>query len=82
MDEPAVGERMFAIVHGDGDLANVERASAVLRFNVAQDGVLLFERRPSPFDDDRAQVSRFWCEAGAVIDEAQAAMLSKLGGPR
>lgn len=82
VDVPALVERLGAIVPGDVDLVNVERASAVLRFNVARDGVLLFERRPRAFDDFREQVSRFWCEAGAVIDKAQAAMLARLGGPR
>lgn len=66
-------------VRGEVDLANVERASAVLRLNVAREGVLIFERRPGAFDDFREQVSQFWCEAGEVIEAAQADMLERLG---
>lgn len=79
LDVAALGNRLAAVVNGDVDLANVERAGAVLQFNVAREGVVLFERRPGAFDDFRERVSQFWCEAGAVIGEAQAAMLAKLG---
>ncbi|MBM4380475.1 MAG: hypothetical protein FJ086_14465, partial [Deltaproteobacteria bacterium] len=59
-------------VHGEVGLAGVEGAGAVLRFNIAREGVLVFERRPGALDDFREQVSRFWCEAGEVIEAAQA----------
>lgn len=66
-------------VPGEVDLADVERAGAVLRFNVAREGVLVFERRPGAFDDFREQACRIWCEAGEVIEAAQADMLARLG---
>ena len=79
MDLPGLVAQIAEGVRGTVDLANVDRASAVLRFNVAQDGILVFERRPGAFDDFREQVSRFWCEAGDVIEAAQADMLARLG---
>lgn len=61
------------------DVVDVDRASAVLRINVASEGLLIWERAPGQFDDFREQASRFWCDAASVIERAQAQMLAALG---
>lgn len=60
----------------DVDLAT---ASALLRFRVSRDGMLLHEARPEAFLDFRLEAVRFWCDAGPVIRAAQADVLASLG---
>lgn len=62
------------------DLADLERAGAVLRFRAARDGVLAYERRPGAFDAFRLRAADFWCDAGPVIMAAQRAFLDGLRG--
>jgi predicted nucleotidyltransferase len=61
------------------DLVDLRRASALLRFRAARDGVALIETRPEAFLDFRLEAVRFWCDAEPVIRAAQAEVLASLG---
>jgi predicted nucleotidyltransferase len=61
------------------DLVDLRRASALLRFRAARDGVALIETRSEAFLDFRLDAVRFWCDAEPVIRAAQAQVLASLG---
>ncbi|MHC1560589.1 type VII toxin-antitoxin system MntA family adenylyltransferase antitoxin [Actinomycetospora sp. C-140] len=61
------------------DLVDLRRASALLRFRAARDGVLLLERRRDAFLEFRLDAVIFWCDAGPVIRAAQSDVLTSLG---
>ncbi|MGH3585124.1 MAG: type VII toxin-antitoxin system MntA family adenylyltransferase antitoxin [Pseudonocardia sp.] len=61
------------------DLVDLERASALLRYRAARDGVVLVERREGAFRDFRLDAVQFWCDAGPVIRAAQNDVLAALG---
>lgn len=50
------------------DLADLTRASGLLRYRVARDGTLLFERTAGGADRFRLDAIRFWCDAGPIIE--------------
>lgn len=60
------------------DLVDLDRASAVLRFQAARDGITLFERAPGAVDAFRLGAAHFWCEAGPLIRREQEWLLSDL----
>lgn len=61
------------------DLVDLAGASALLRYRVARDGLVVLERRADAFLEFRLQATRFWCDAGPVIRAAQAEVLQELG---
>lgn len=61
------------------DVVDLARASALLRFRAARDGVVLLERPDGTFAAFRLEAIRFWCDAGSVIRAAQDAVLAGLG---
>jgi predicted nucleotidyltransferase len=63
----------------DVDVVDLARASALLRFRAARDGIALIERRPEAFLQFRLEAVRFWCDAGPVIRAAQDDVLASLG---
>ncbi len=61
------------------DLANLRRASPLLRFHAARDGIEVFARSPEVTTEFRIAAATFWCDAGPVIDRAYEAVLDSLG---
>jgi predicted nucleotidyltransferase len=61
------------------DVADVDRAGAVLRHRVAQEGKLVFERKPGEFADFRYDAILFWLDAGPIIRAENEAILVGLG---
>lgn len=61
------------------DVGDLGRASALLRYRAARDGVALLERAPDAFLEFRIEATRFWCDAGPVIRAAQERVLADLG---
>lgn len=61
------------------DVVDLGRASALLRYRAARDGVALLERAPDAFLEFRIEATRFWCDAGPVIRAAQERVLADLG---
>ena len=61
------------------DLVDLARASALLRFRAARDGVVVLERTPGRFVEFQEEAVRFRCDAGPVIRAAQDDVLAGLG---
>ena len=61
------------------DVVDLRRASALLRFRAARDGIALVERPPGAFEAFQLEAVRFWCDAGPVIRAAQDDVLAGLG---
>jgi predicted nucleotidyltransferase len=60
------------------DLADLSRASGLLRFKVAGDGLLLFERDPGLFDRFRLDAITAWCDMEPILGRAYEAQLTRL----
>jgi len=60
------------------DVTDLARASALLRFRAASDGRCIYEHAPGTFEAFVLEATLFWCDAGPVIQRAQAAVLSDL----
>ena len=59
------------------DLVDLARASALLRYRAARDGVALFEREPGAFSRFWMTVVRFWCEVAPLVEAANAVTLGE-----
>lgn len=61
------------------DLVDLRRASALLRYRTARDGVVVLERPEGEFPRFQLEAVQFWCDAGPVIRAAQRDVLRALG---
>lgn len=61
------------------DLADLSRASGLLRYRVAKDGVALFEGSPGAFEDFCLDAARFWFDIADIVRAEQAELLRDLG---
>jgi predicted nucleotidyltransferase len=52
------------------DLADLRRAGALLRYRVARDGVVVFEREPAVFLDFWLDAVHTWCDLEPVLTPA------------
>ncbi len=79
-DLAALAAALIQITGTDAvDLVDLHRASALLRYRAARDGVVLAERRDAGFRDFQLEAVQFWCDAGPVIRAAQEDVLAALG---
>jgi predicted nucleotidyltransferase len=60
------------------DLADLGRASGVLRFRAARDGQLLHEGRPGLGDEFRLQAAGFWCDMAPILGPGLEEVLARL----
>ena len=60
------------------DLVDVKRASALLRYRVARDGVLLFEREPGRFAGFWMESVQFWCDVAPLVRAGGEEILTRL----
>ena len=60
------------------DLVDLSRASGLLRYRVARDGHVLFERTNGVADAFRLQAADFWCDAGALLQRGYDDVLAGL----
>ncbi|WP_433503862.1 type VII toxin-antitoxin system MntA family adenylyltransferase antitoxin [Pseudonocardia halophobica] len=60
------------------DVVDLGRASALLRYRAARDGITLVERTPGVVERFRVDATIYWCDAGPVIRAAQAGLLADL----
>ncbi len=63
----------------DIDVVDLNRASGVLRYQVAAQGIVLFERAPDTFTDYVLEVLRFWLHVEPIIRKSQQEQLRSLG---
>ena len=61
------------------DLVDLARASGLLRFRAARDGVLIHEATPGHFDRFRFTAARFWFDAEPLLRAGYDAVLERLG---
>lgn len=60
------------------DLVDLNRANGLLRYLVAAEGALVYERRTGAFMDFREAAVQFWCDAEPVLSRAYEEVLAKL----
>ena len=63
----------------DIDLVDLARVGALLRFNVARDGLALYESRPWLFTDFRIEATGTWLDLEPVVRLAHRSILERLG---
>ncbi len=61
------------------DVANVERASGLLRYHVARDGLLLFEREPRIFEAFTLRALRHWFDIAPIVRAERDARFRRWG---
>lgn len=61
------------------DLVDLSRASGLLRFRVAKDGIVLFESSKGQYQKFWHEAVNFWCDASSVIREEYDGLLEGLG---
>lgn len=71
-------ELTLALRTDDVDLADLDRAGAVLRFAVADQGARVFPDAADEHERFWWQAVHFWCDAGPIIRREQAAQLAAL----
>lgn len=60
------------------DLADLDRASGLLRFNAASDGIAVHEDEPGAFERFRLDAISAWLDMAAVLGPAYDARLERL----
>ncbi len=79
LDVEALVVELVEVVGSDRvDLANLGRASGLLRYRVAQHGQLVYEARPGLDERFRLEAAQFWCEAGPVLQRGYDQVLAEL----
>jgi len=79
LDADGLLARLGEAVHSDViDLADLNRATGLLRFNAASDGLLVFEREPGTFNRFRLDAISAWLDMAAVLGSAYDARLERL----
>lgn len=76
--EALLGNLVTAVASDRVDLVDLRRASGLLRFRAAQDGVAVFEASTGSADRFRLESSQFWCDAEAVLRRGYEGVLSEL----
>jgi predicted nucleotidyltransferase len=80
IDLAALATALTSLLGTDAvDLVDLRRASALLRYRTARDGVVLAEQREGAFREFQLEAVHFWCDAGPVIRAAQDDVLAALG---
>lgn len=67
---------MTALGADDVQVVDLERASGLLRFRAARDGVIIHEDPPGAFLDFQFEAARFWCDAGPILESAYQRVLA------
>jgi predicted nucleotidyltransferase len=79
-DLAALTTVLTALLGTEGvDVVDLRRASALLRYRAARDGVPLLERPAGEFQQFQLDATQFWCDAGPVIRAAHDDVLAALG---
>lgn len=80
VDPLALMAELSQVVGSDRvDVVDLRRASGLLRYRAARDGVSLYEAVPGAFDRFRFDAARFWFDAEPVLLPAYEAILERLG---
>jgi predicted nucleotidyltransferase len=80
LDELSLRAALSSALHTDEvDLADLDRAGAVLRYAAARDGKPVLEREPAALERFRISAIRFWLENELIITQSERAVLRALG---
>ena len=60
------------------DLVDLRRASGLLRYRAACDGLLVYEATVDRFDQFRLQAAQFWCDNAPVFERGYEEVLEAL----
>jgi predicted nucleotidyltransferase len=61
------------------DLVDVDRAGALIRYHVARDGVVIFEREAGEFERFWLEAVDTWCDLAPVLEPAYRRVLDRVG---
>jgi predicted nucleotidyltransferase len=79
-DELELRARLSSALHTDAvDVTDLARSGGLLRYQVARDGVAVFERSPGAFERFAYPAVLFWLDARHVLEAAHEAILESLG---
>ena len=62
------------------DVVDLARASALLRYRAARDGIGVFEREPGAFAGFWMKAVRFWCDVARLVEAANAVVFGEQRG--
>jgi predicted nucleotidyltransferase len=72
---------LAAIVATDRtDLVDLDRAGGLLRYQVARDGMPLYEAHPHAFEQFWLDAVSFWCDAQRILESEYDAILKRTSG--
>jgi predicted nucleotidyltransferase len=67
-DQSALGTELVRAIGVERvDLANLVRASALLRYRCARDGIVVFAAAPDAFDRFRLEALAFWLDMAPIL---------------
>jgi predicted nucleotidyltransferase len=79
LDVDALRARLVDTLATDSvDLADLERASGLLRYRAARDGRVVFESPAGTGDRFRLEAATFWCDAAPVLQRGYDRVLEEL----
>jgi predicted nucleotidyltransferase len=79
LDVAGLHARLSQSVGSDAiDLVDLDRASGLLRYRAARDGLLIVEAHAGLFDRFRFDAVQFWCDAAPILDRGYAGVLERL----
>jgi hypothetical protein len=79
VDVPAMLAAFVEILGTDRvDLVDLRRASGLLRYRAARDGLAIYEASTGAGDRFRLEAARFWCDAAPLIERGYDAVLAEL----
>ena len=77
IDVPGLLAAIVETIRSDRvDLVDLARASGLLRYRAARDGVVVFEARPRLGESFSLEAADFWCDAGPLLQQGYAAVLA------
>lgn len=59
------------------DLVNLLNANGLLRYRVAKEGILVYQKREGEYEKFWLQAVDFWCDAGSIIRAEYDALLRR-----
>lgn len=79
VDVPGLLAALVEVLDNDRvDLVNLGRASGLLRYRAARDGLLVYEASSDLFDRYRFQAAQFWCDNAPVFERGYEEILEAL----
>ncbi len=75
--ELLVADLAAALSTDEVDLVDLDRAGGLMRYQVARDGLPIYEARPYAFEQFWLDAVSFWCDARHVLEPSYDAILER-----